>query len=229
MRRNRRPAQHRSEYNSWKAMIARCYQPSCPSYKYAGARGIEVCSRWRESFVAFLEDMGPKPTPQHSILRIRKSENYAPGNCRWATPTEQARNRPEFNHNLTFRGRTLTVAEWAEITGIDPATITSRLTLGWDPVEALSIEPEMGQRPIQKKRRPDRVMKPGSNSRNQSSGVRGVSWHSRRQLWYARIWVGGEARSLGYFPTQEAAVEAVRAAADQAEQAGEDKRSMREE
>ncbi len=127
MRRNRRPAQHSSEYNSWKAMIARCYYPSNPSYKYAGARGIEVCSRWRESFVAFLEDMGPKPTPQHSILRIRKAGDYEPGNCRWATPTEQARNRPDFNRVLTHDGRAATVAEWAEITGIPAETIHSRI------------------------------------------------------------------------------------------------------
>jgi hypothetical protein len=74
-------------------MIARCTDPNVKNWKNYGGRGIQLCERWRNSFAAFLSDMGKKPSPSLSIDRINNDGNYEPGNCRWATPIEQSNNK----------------------------------------------------------------------------------------------------------------------------------------
>lgn len=81
------------EHNAWARMIQRCENPNEGGYKNYGGRGIRVCAEWRASFSAFLRDMGRRPSGIHSIDRIDVDGDYAPGNCRWATPSEQSRNR----------------------------------------------------------------------------------------------------------------------------------------
>lgn len=80
-------------YKTWADMKGRCHNKNHKAFKYYGARGIKVCKKWLDSVAAFVEDMGDKPTPKHSLDRINPNGNYTPSNCRWATPSTQLRNR----------------------------------------------------------------------------------------------------------------------------------------
>lgn len=83
-----------TEYRSWDAMKQRCLNPNDQKYPRYGGRGITICDRWLNSFESFLADMGRKPSPIHTIDRYPENDgNYEPGNCRWATPHQQADNR----------------------------------------------------------------------------------------------------------------------------------------
>lgn len=80
------------EYQAWAAMRCRCSNSRDPHWPRYGGRGIRVCERW-DSFESFLADLGPRPSPSHSLDRIDSDGNYEPTNCRWATKAEQSRNR----------------------------------------------------------------------------------------------------------------------------------------
>lgn len=81
------------EWRAWCAARQRCHNPNCSSYANYGGRGIQMCDAWRESFELFYAHIGPKPSPMHSLDRIDNDGHYEPGNVRWATKTEQARNQ----------------------------------------------------------------------------------------------------------------------------------------
>jgi hypothetical protein len=124
------------EYSSWSKMLNRCSDPNHRMWKRYGGRGITVCERWN-SFKLFLEDMGPMPAPKFTIERINNDGNYEPGNCRWATRKEQGNNRYT-NRLLTHDGKTLTIMQWAEVTGIRFGVIWDGLDRGWPVAEALT-------------------------------------------------------------------------------------------
>lgn len=81
------------EYAAWVHLRQRCSNSKNPKYKDYGGRGISVCDRWTECFQNFIDDMGVKPSPKHSLDRIDNDGNYEPGNCRWATAKEQRNNQ----------------------------------------------------------------------------------------------------------------------------------------
>lgn len=87
------------ENKIWSSMINRCKNPSASGYKWYGAKGVKVCKKWQNSFMAFLKDMGERPSNKHSIDRINPYGNYEPSNCRWATWKEQANNKRS-NHTI---------------------------------------------------------------------------------------------------------------------------------
>lgn len=125
-------------YRTWCKMKERCYNPRHDAYRYYGALGVTVCDRWRHDFAVFLADVGDRPTSRHSLDRIDGSKGYEPGNCRWATQTEQCRNRKDTRF-VTYQGQKMSLAEAAERSGLPYDTIKRRLShLGWSEADALS-------------------------------------------------------------------------------------------
>lgn len=122
----------------WVGMIARCTKPVHVSFSRYGGRGIAVCDRWF-SFDRFLEDMGPRPTPKHSLDRIDNDGPYSPENCRWATSEDQARSRSTTVH-VTIDGVTDSLTGWARQRGVSPQALNYRMKrLGLTAEEALAM------------------------------------------------------------------------------------------
>ena len=119
----------------YNGMKRRCYDPKCNIYKYYGGRGIKVCDRWLGiyGYTNFIEDMGEIPTGK-SLDRIDPNKWYSKDNCRWATPKEQANNRTS-NRVIKYAGKSMTISEWSETTGIPYATLYYRITKYKWPVE----------------------------------------------------------------------------------------------
>jgi len=129
--------QQTHEYGCWQSMRIRCSDSTRKDWKYYGGRGIRVCERWRDSFENFLEDLGPAPSKKHSLERGESDGHYEPGNVRWATHKEQMNNFSR-NHIIEYQGQEKTLSQWAEIQGISPKVLESRLNrLGWSIKAAL--------------------------------------------------------------------------------------------
>lgn len=131
------------EYNAWVSMKRRCYNKNTKDYPQYGGRGITVCDEWLNDVAQFFADMGPKPSPKHTIDRIDTNGNYCKANCRWATMKEQCNNRRS-NKWISYLGETKTVSNWADQFGIHRSVILSRLKMNWSIERALTT-------PVQKK------------------------------------------------------------------------------
>lgn len=128
------------EYRTWAKIKQRCYNPKSDKYRYYGGRGITMCDRWRDSFENFLEDMGKKPTPHHSIDRIDNQGSYSKSNCRWATRVEQQNNTSR-NVTYEYKGQMMTLPQIIVASGttLNPKTITARVyDGGWDVERAVN-------------------------------------------------------------------------------------------
>lgn len=132
------------EHITWTNIKQRCHNKNNRDYKNYGARGIKVCDRWRTSFKSFYDDMGQRPSKDHSIERLNNNEGYCKENCIWATRVEQGRNR-RTNVFLTINGQTKASWEWAEIYGITSDDVCRRLKYGWPPDDVLKtpVEPRV--------------------------------------------------------------------------------------
>lgn len=111
-------------------MKTRCYNLNHSRYAEWGGRGITVCERWRTSFKNFLADMGEVPSPYHTLDRIDPNGNYELVNCRWATRSEQQRNRRD-SQMLTFKDRAQSIYDWAEEVKLPVHLLQSRIKRGW--------------------------------------------------------------------------------------------------
>jgi hypothetical protein len=152
------------EHISWWQMRSRCNNPKDTNYKRYGGRGIKICERW-QSFQNFLDDMGPRPSPQHSINRVNNNGNYEPGNCQWSTPKEQANNRRS-SRIIEHEGRCRTLEQWAETAGIQTGTLHYRLKRRWPMSAALSRQDHRFPENYRVKPR-----SPQSNDRRRDSGT----------------------------------------------------------
>lgn len=123
-------------YYSWKSARGRCLNPNNPVYHNYGGRGIKFCDRW-SNFRNFLEDMGERPSKEHTLDRINTNGDYEPGNCKWSLPIEQANNKRSSRFE-TVGCVTLTVAQWARESGLPQGALTQRLAKGMTMAEAIS-------------------------------------------------------------------------------------------
>src|SRR5206468_6167082 len=105
-----------AERIAWDNMRQRCLNPKNPGFRHYGGRGIRICDEWGH-FHNFLRDMGPRPSPQHSLERFDNNGPYTATNCCWATRLDQNRNK-QWTQRLTCGDETLTIGEWSARTGL---------------------------------------------------------------------------------------------------------------
>jgi hypothetical protein len=130
-------------YRTLKIMIQRCTNPNHGNYRRYGGRGIKVCREWMnhpEKFVLWALANGYQEGL--TIDRINNDKSYSPSNCRWVGWVPQARNRSD-NHLVTWNGKTRTIAEWSEVTGLKYHTISKRIIkYKWSVEEAMTLPPD---------------------------------------------------------------------------------------
>lgn len=125
------------ERRVWTGIKTRCFNSNEKAWKFYGGRGITVCDRWlgEEGFSNFFEDMGPRPSSKHSIERDDVNGHYEPGNCRWATPREQHRNKRN-TLKIEYEGKAIPLITACELEGVNYYSARNRLKKGQPPFES---------------------------------------------------------------------------------------------
>lgn len=116
---------HKTERHIWTGIKQRCTNPKHDMWPHYGGRGITVCERWLD-FESFISDMGPRPSPKHTVERVDGNKGYSPENCHWADPYEQQNNRCN-NRFIEYDGERLTLAQWSRKLNLNRATLEDRL------------------------------------------------------------------------------------------------------
>jgi len=129
------------EYKVWDSMIQRCGNKSHKAYDNYGGRGISVCSEWQD-FENFYADMGDKEGL--TLERLDNDKGYSKDNCKWASWSENNRNRRSIRI-VELDGVSKSVVEWAEVTGLKIQTICSRLNKGWTAERTLTEKAVIGK------------------------------------------------------------------------------------
>jgi hypothetical protein len=101
-----------------------------------------MCERWQQNVAAFIEDMGPPPTLEHSVDRIDCNGNYEPSNCRWAT-TEEQNNNTRRSKLITWNGKTQSIRDWAKEYNVGARAVSERIRRGWDLEKSLKTPGRM--------------------------------------------------------------------------------------
>lgn len=119
------------EYMAWVNMRNRCYYKNNNHYHRYGGRGITVCKRWlgENGFINFYNDMGKRPTSEHSLDRKNNDKNYTKSNCRWATEKIQQRNK-SVNVWLEANGIRMLQREWAKRWNVTDSLIRQHFKYG---------------------------------------------------------------------------------------------------
>lgn len=131
-------------YDVWIGIKSRCLNPNAPGYQNYGGRGIKMCERWQESYQAFVDDVGDRPSARHTLDRINNDGDYEPGNVRWATYGEQRRNMRN-NVWIEWNGERMIAPDWAKRLGISTQSMSYRLR-HWPLEEAMTRPPQDGHR-----------------------------------------------------------------------------------
>lgn len=131
-----------NEHSIYRKMIDRCHRPTETSYPFYGAKGITVCDRWRfgedglNGFQCFYQDIGKRPSLMHTLDRIKNLQGYRPGNVRWATRKEQARNTSR-TRKFMWDGKMTALSDICDQEGVSRSTVYARIRMGWSIVDAV--------------------------------------------------------------------------------------------
>lgn len=119
-----------SEYAAWENLRSRCYNKNNRMYQWYGKLGITVCERWKKSFQSFINSMGHKPTPKHTIERRNVNKGYTPSNCYWATYKIQSRNKTS-TIRVLYKEEKLPLIDICEKLSLSYTTVKNRYYNGW--------------------------------------------------------------------------------------------------